>query len=209
MEPKGPTMESKPQNKNQPRGWHSRGYLPHFDGGEILQFITLRLGDAVPLNVIQKWERELEREEPSEAMKRLYWKIEKYIDCGYGKCFLGIDEIALMVETSLLHFDGERYKLSAWVVMPNHIHYLFRPMAGNPLSDLMKNFKSYTSHKANKLLRRSGQFWQEDYFDRYIRNYEHYEKTIDYIEMNPVKAGLCEKPSDWRYSSAYHRKMRQ
>jgi REP element-mobilizing transposase RayT len=201
-------MKPKPQNKKQPRGWHSRGYLPHFDGGEILQFITLHLGDAVPLKVVQKWERELEREDPSEVKKRLYWKIEKYVDCGYGECLLGIDEVASMVENSLIHFDEERYKLSAWVVMPNHIHYLFRPMKGNPLSDLMKNFKSYTSHEANKMLKRSGQFWQEDYFDRYIRNYEHYEKTIDYIEMNPVKAGLCEKPSDWKYSSAYHRKMR-
>ncbi len=69
----------------------------------------------------------------------------------------------------------------------------------------MHSFKSFTSQKANKIINRKGKFWQEDYFDRFIRNYEHFEKTLNYIENNPVKAGLCEKPSDWKYGSAYNR----
>lgn len=67
----------------------------------------------------------------------------------------------------------------------------------------MQKFKSYTAHQANKLLGRAGKFWQEDYFDRYIRDYEHFEKVIDYIELNPVKAGLCISKYDWPFGSAY------
>lgn len=87
--------------------------------------------------------------------------------------------------------------------MPNHIHFLMRPMENFELEDIMYSIKSYTALKANKLLNRRGKFWQEEYFDRYIRNYEHFEKTINYIEMNPVKAKLCEKPGEWKFSSAY------
>ena len=69
---------------------------------------------------------------------------------------------------------------------------------------IIQRFKSFTSHEANKILQKSGRFWQVDYFDRYIRDYEHFEKTVNYIENNPVKAGLCEKRRDWKYSSAWN-----
>jgi REP element-mobilizing transposase RayT len=191
--------------QNLPKGWHSRGYLPHFDGGEILQFITLHLADALPQSVWSKWKAELEQEKDEQAKLILYQRFEDYLDEGYGECHLRKNKIALMVQNALLHFDGERYKLLSWVIMPNHIHFLIRPAGNWPLSKIVKNFKSYTSHEANKLLNRSGRFWQEDYFDRYIRNYKHYENTLFYIENNPVKARLCQKASDWKYGSAYSR----
>ena len=192
---------SKPEDA--PVGWHSRGYLPHYDGGEILQFITLHLGDALPRKVIEKWKKELERETDERAKIELRKRVENYLDKGCGECYLKIKEIAEQVQESLLHFDAIRYKLIARVIMPNHTHFLIKPINNPSLSEIMKKFKSFTAHEANKLLHRSGQFWQEDYFDRYIRNRDHYEKTIDYIENNPVKAGLCEKRGDWKFSSAY------
>jgi REP element-mobilizing transposase RayT len=88
--------------------------------------------------------------------------------------------------------------------MPNHIHFLLKPFEHHSLSDIMHSIKSFTALRANKFLQRSGKFWQEDYFDRYIRNYEHYEKTIAYIENNLVKAKLCGKPNEWKFSSAYY-----
>ncbi len=115
------------------------------------------------------------------------------------------DDIAGLMQKSILHFDAPRYKLLSWAIMPNHIHFLMRPIENHLLSEIMKNFKSYIAHEANKLLNRSGKFWQEDYFDRYIRNYKHYENTLFYIENNPVKAHLCKKASDWKYGSAYSR----
>lgn len=183
------------------KGWHNRGYLPHFDGGEVLQFITLHLGNALPQKVVQRWKLELEREKNEEAKKILFQRVEKYIDQGYGECYLKQENIAELVQNALLHFDRQRYKLVSWVIMPNHTHFLLRPMQNYALRDIMHSIKSYTALKANRLLNRSGRFWQEDYFDRYIRDYEHFEKTINYIEMNPVKANLCENPTDWKFSS--------
>jgi len=108
-----------------------------------------------------------------------------------------------MVQENLIHFDGIKYKLHAWVVMPNHVHYLATPGAGYSLSEIVHSCKSFTAHEANRILDRKGRFWFPEPFDRYIRNHDHFEKTIRYIESNPVKAGLCEKVSDWRFSSAY------
>jgi REP element-mobilizing transposase RayT len=112
------------------------------------------------------------------------------------------DRIAAVVQNALLYFDGVRYKLPAWVVMPNHVHALIVPKAEFALEDIVHSWKSFTSNEANKLLNRSGRFWQEDYYDRFIRNAQHYLDAIEYIEKNPVKAGLCRRPEDWPFSSA-------
>ncbi len=108
-----------------------------------------------------------------------------------------------MVQNALLYFDKERYKLIAWVIMPNHIHILLKPKADNSLSDIVHSIKSFTAQKANEMLNRRGKFWQEDYFDRYIRDSKHFVSVLNYIENNPVKAGLCKTKSDWEFSSAF------
>jgi putative DNA methylase len=133
----------------------------------------------------------------------LFWRVEKYVDRGFGQCWLTRPAIAGIVQNALLHLGNEKYRLIAWVIMPNHIHFLIRPAENHKLEKIIHSLKSFTAQQANKLLNRRGKFWQEEYFDRYIRNYEHFEKTINYIEMNPVKAGLCAKPADWKFSSAY------
>ena len=188
-----------------PRGRHSRGYLPHFDGGPMWQFITLHLGDALPQKVVERWQRELERETDLLARKLLYERIERYLDCGYGACYPGKPQIAEEVQKSLWHFDAERYRLSAWVIMPNHTHFLLQPAEGIELSNILRDHKSFTAHKCNQLLGRTGSFWQLDYYDRFIRDAEHYRSVVRYIENNPVKARLCKQASDWKYGSAYHR----
>jgi len=132
-------------------------------------------------------------------------RIERYLDQGYGEAFMKINRVAEMVQKELLYYDGKSYLLSSWAVMPNHIHFLMTRFEGIEIADIMQAFKSLTSHKANKILRRKGQFWMEDYFDRYIRNAEHFAKTVRYIENNPVKARLCKKPRDWPWSSAWFR----
>ena len=185
------------------KGWYSRGYLPHFDSGEIPQFITIRLADSLPQNVLEQWRQELAHDKITDADFRR--RVELYLDQGYGSCALKDERVAKMVQDNLLHFDGVKYKLQAWVVMPNHLHFLATPRAGHALAAIAHSCKSFTAHEANKILNRSGRFWFPEPFDRYIRNYEHFEKTFDYIENNPVTAGLCDKPSDWRFSSAHFR----
>jgi REP element-mobilizing transposase RayT len=135
-------------------------------------------------------------------------RIERYLDQGYGEALLKNTSVAAMVQDSLLRFDGTRYKLFAWVVMPNHVHSLMTRFEDYELKDILHSLKSYTAHEANKTLHRRGQFWMEDYFDRYMRNQEHFRKTVQYIENNPVKARLCETPSCWAFSSAWFKKSR-
>ncbi len=103
----------------------------------------------------------------------------------------------------MLKFDGERYHLVAWSIMPNHVHALVETMEGSPLPQVIHSWKSYTAQMANHIIGRSGTFWQREYFDRFIRDDNHYANAVNYIEENPVKAGLVSKREDWRWSSAW------
>lgn len=185
-----------------PRGWHFRGYLPHFDGGQIAQTVTFRLVDSLPNAILARWEHELSHMNAPEGDIERRKRIESYLDQGLGSAWMRRPDIASLVEAALLHFDGVRYKMPAWVIMPNHVHALLIPLQGFLLEDIVHSWKSFTANQANKILNRSGQFWQAEYFDRYIRNSQHYFAAVDYIEQNPVKAGLCQSPRDWPFSSA-------
>ena len=180
-------------------GWHTRGYIPHFDGGpELPQFITFRLADSMPRTVVERWIKE--KLSDIEFRKR----IEHYLDAGAGECWLGQVAVAEIVKNALLHYDGERYQLVAWVIMPNHVHLLLIPSPGVHLPEILHSIKSYSAQKANEFLGRTGAFWQRESFDRYIRNERHFRNVIKYIEENPVKARLCKTPGEWAFGSAYN-----
>ena len=98
-----------------------------------------------------------------------------------------------------IHFPN--VELGAFVIMPNHVHVMIETRMGFPLQEILHSWKSFTANQANKLLGRSGEFWQREYFDRYIRNAEHYVQAVGYIEENPVKAGLAKVKMDWPWSS--------
>ena len=191
---------------NRQAGWHTRGYLPHFDGLAIPQTITLHLADAVPLKVVERWQRQLQHLTDEHKLVIMQQRIDRYLDQGYGECWLKDPTIANLVQDSLLKYDGERYKLFGWCVMPNHEHSLIKRSETCELEDIMQAHKSYTAHEANKLLNRKGQFWMVEYYDRMIRNQDHFNNAIRYIENNPVKARLCSQPADWPFSSAWFRK---
>lgn len=193
-----PTMHSPTM-----KGWYSRGYLPHFDGGQIPQFITARLFDALPQKVLQRFTLELERKGVEDIEFETRKQIERFLDQGHGECFLRNEQVAQMVADALNFHADKKYKLTAWVVMPNHIHFLAVPLENASLAEITHSIKSFTANRANKILNRTGAFWQRESFDRFIRNHEHFIKTIDYIENNPVKAGLCEDYRDWKFSSAF------
>jgi REP element-mobilizing transposase RayT len=137
----------------------------------------------------------------SERRKR----IEDYLDVGHGDCWLKRHDIGSLVQNAFLHFDDTRYRLHAWVVMPNHVHVLLTPRQGHTVGGVVQSWKSFTSRRALEMLRRKAPFWQADYFDRQIRNEQHYAAALDYIEMNPVKAGLCNEPQEWPFSSTHWR----
>jgi len=185
-----------PKGLKSPQGWYDRGHLPHFDGGPIPQFLTFRLHDSVPQELIEKWKTTL-----SDIQFRK--SVEKFLDAGHGSCYLKHRGVARMVADSLKFHDGKKYELDAWVIMPNHLHFLVTPFEGVDLATIAHSIKSYTSHEANKILGRTGRFWQVEPFDRYIRSAKHYASVVRYIENNPVKAGLCKTAGEWRFSSAF------
>ena len=170
-----------------------RGYLPHFENRSC-QFITFRLYDSVPKELIEEWQFSLSQESDpdhlSEVSLKLHNLVDKFEDAGYGQCFFSDTRVADIMRQALEHGDGTRYDLLSYCIMPNHVHVLVRVYEGVSLSTIMHSWRSYTAHEANNVLRRTGEFWMKDYYDRYIRNADHYRAVTQYIEQNPVKAGL-------------------
>jgi len=194
------------------KGWYSRGYLPHLDQPGLYQSINFRLHDSLPEQVIQRWKEELlwhaHLPNDAPAVRQLRRKIVEYEDAGHGACWLLRQEIAVLVEDALFYFDGQRYRLIAWCIMPNHVHVLIETFPGYPLDKVLHSWKSYTAQEANKLLNRSGAFWARDYYDRYIRDDRHFHQTVAYIEQNPVEAHLVKSAVEWKFSSASKRASR-
>jgi len=169
------------------------------------QFITLHLADAIPKEVLKRWKLDLQAVNDDSRALALRRRVERFVDQGHGNCYLHDPRIATIVQDTLLHWHQIRYKLFAWVIMPNHSHVLLTRFECCDLKQIMHTHKSFTAHQANALLGRTGPFWMEDYFDRYIRDARHFQTVVKYIEENPVKAGLCAQSSDWPFSSAYFR----
>lgn len=176
-------------------GWRSRGYLPHFDSPGAVQHIIFRVADALPARTMVA----LAGEPAAQRLRR----IDQALDKGYGARLLGSPAVAEIVERALLHFDCERYRLSAWCIMPTHVHVLVEQMAGHPLSQIVQSWKSFSAHAANKMLERTKPIWAPEYYDRFMRDGTQFDATHVYIENNPVAAGLCAAPHDWRFSSAW------
>jgi REP element-mobilizing transposase RayT len=212
MDPKRAEKTENPKSANQEIGgpgvWHSRGYLPHFESSEVTQHVTFHLADSLPRTALQQMELELinlpEEKQDAERRKR----VEAWVDAGHGGCELREPRAAEMVQGALLVFDGQRYRILAWVVMPNHVHALFQPMNGWTVAKIVASWKKFTARQICDWRRESGEdvegaVWHREYWDRYIRDARHFAQTVEYIHRNPVKAGLVERPEEWRWSSAF------
>jgi REP element-mobilizing transposase RayT len=207
-------------------GWHSRGYLPHFDDVETTQHVTFHLADSLPSAVTDRLRDEVRCLPPEKQDVEWRKRVEAWIDSGYGSCVLREPEIAERVQNAFLYFDGQRYRLLEWTVMPNHVHVLFQPINGGIVAKIVASWKKYTARgireywrqspgNANLLIgspaatRESGvpreeasPVWHREYWDRFIRNERHFQQAVEYIRQNPVKAGLVQKAEHWRWSSA-------
>lgn len=195
------------QENGAPR-WHSRGYLPHFESSEVTQHVTFHLADSLPRTVLLRLEAELKTLPTEKRDVERRKRVDAWIDAGHGSCALRKPGISDMVQGSLLIFDSQRYRLLAWVVMPNHVHVLFQPMNGWTVAKIVAAWKKFTARKICDDRRDSGEgpgapVWHREYWDRYIRDQTHLQQAVEYIHMNPVKAGLVVTPESWRWSSAY------
>lgn len=187
-----------------------RSRLPHWDT-EGAYFVTFNLADAMPAEFrerlreerrirITELERLRLRATPAELHaidQVLRERAEECLDEGNGSCWMRDPRIAELVSSAITHFDGSRYVLFAWTVMPNHVHVVFN--ARERIDRILQSWKSFSAKEANRLLSRTGTFWQEDYWDRTIRDSREFEQTIRYVAENPQKAGL----TDWPWVKVY------
>jgi REP element-mobilizing transposase RayT len=188
--------------------WWDRGYHPHFESQRHIQHICVHLADSLPRAVVQQMAEELNRLSPALRDAEQQRRVNAYLDAGAGDCVLREREVATMVRDSLLHFTGERYRLHGWCIMPNHVHILLQPLNGTTISSSMASWKKFTGRRISAWRQQHramppGPVWQREYFDRYIRDEVHYWAVMDYIHMNPVKAGLVQRAEDWEWSSAF------
>ena len=175
--------------------------LPHWQQAGAVYFVTFRLADAIPSRLRNQWEDDRDawlRHNPQpwtaeierEYHQRFSGAIEHWLDAGHGACLLRQHDCAKVVAETLRHFEGERVVMISFVVMPNHVHAVFVQNPEFPLEKLIRGWKGFTARQINKLLGRSGNFWQRDYFDRLVRDERHFANCVRYIRRNPEKAGL-------------------
>lgn len=142
---------------------------------------------------------------PEDAAAPSAMHTDRILDAGHGACVLREATCAEIVEDALLYADDERYRLLSWCIMPNHVHVVAGQIEGYPLDVVVQAWKSTASHQINLHLGRKGRLWRREYFDRFMRDNDHLSTTIEYVEQNPVAAGLAQVASDWRWSSASRR----
>jgi len=178
----------------------SANRLPHWQQENAAYFVTYRLADSIPPELLNEWRGEKERwlaghpkpwdESAEKEYRRLLSRVDRYLDEGHGSCALADPDHAGVIAESFGHHDGERYLIHAWVVMPNHVHILFSTRQEFPPQKIVATWKRFTARVINSRRGKSGTLWQEDYFDRMIRDWDHFMNVARYIRRNPVKAGL-------------------
>ena len=132
------------------------------------------------------WNEEIE----TEFHRVFSLEMDLIMDRGHGSCVLRKPDIRAILEESFRNFDGIRYEMHSWVIMPNHVHILLSMKEGMKLEKVVATWKNYTATRINRVLGLQGQFWQKDYFDRMIRDWEHFSRVARYIRKNPVKAKI-------------------
>ena len=170
-------------------------FLPHWHQDGKYVFVTFRLHDSLPQEKVQWLREEKERwlkQHPQpwnekvtkEYINKFGKAVDQWLDNNYGNCLLKKQSNRKIVEDALFFFDGKRYDLVAFVVMPNHVHILMRIKEGNELTEIMRSIKSFTAKSINKNENRTGPVWQSESYDRLIRGQKHFENIVRYIIAN-------------------------
>jgi REP element-mobilizing transposase RayT len=185
----------------------SRGYLPHRETERAIYFVTFRLADSLPRELVARFRKEREASKKATAASRsgadrtyasgarnLVRRAESCLDGGLGACHMRDSRVAKIVAEAIQQFQGVRYEVLAWCIMPNHVHVVFSPLGEHKLESILHSWKSFSALMANRLLGRRGDFWQREYFDHLIRSEESLLKIVRYVKENPRKAGLLNWP---------------
>ena len=176
--------------------------LPHATRSGGVYAVTFRLADSLPQAAIDRMldEREAVKRQwlltQSSANSRvgelanvMANATDKYLDEGLGECVLRDPAAAKIVADALAHFDGDRYSLIAWCVMPNHVHLVLQPLEGCELSKVLHGLKSWTAHEINRVLGRSGELWQAESYDHLVRDADDLRHQTEYAFENAQRVG--------------------
>ena len=195
----------------EPKGWYSRGYIPHVDVPGLIQHISIHLAGSLPRSAIQRIQARLDLLPDSERKRELRKQANVLLDKGLGACWLGKPQYATIVEQSLQFGDGQRYRLLAWAIMPNHVHALVETQSDWRIHKVVQAWKRHTTREITQSMSRSSvkevpnKIWHRGYWDRFVRDDEHLIAVTRYIEENPVRAGLVAINEDWPWNSARRR----
>ena len=156
-----------------------------------MQFVTFRLGDALPISKVRNWQEErriwmARNPKPWSAEvekgyhRRFTKRLEEWMDAGVGSCIFKDARNREILQEVFLRDHGERAIFEAWVIMPNHVHALFLPKV--PTETLLKTWKGVSARRFG-----IGKIWQKNYRDTLIRDSEHFANVVKYIRRNPLK----------------------
>ena len=187
---------------------------PHWSQAGAVVFLTMRLKDSIPRELIHRWDRQrrdwlrragvlavgdddwaaaverLDADKADRFRQRFNTQREVTLDDGLGRCELGRPPIASAVAQSLLKFDGVRYRMGDFVIMPNHVHLLTVFASEEAMQRQRTAWMRYTARTLNPVMGRTGPWWQRDPFDHLVRSPTQYDYLRDYIRDDPTNAGL-------------------
>lgn len=199
-----------------------RRHLPHIHPDGYPLFITFRLANTLPVEILSGLKKQRESElrlttkkstaEMLEIEQRYFSRYDEWLDtCTTGPRWLEADQVAHIVRDKIIAMQAKHYKLIAYCLMPNHVHLLIenhvKEMAQHsgksakyPVTETLRLLKGNTARFCNQALARNGQFWHDESYDHVIRSEEELKRTVQYILLNPVKAGLVREWKDWKYT---------
>ncbi len=217
-------------NNLRPKDFYRRN-LPHYQPPNGVFFVTFRLDGSLPREVVQRLKEERDAGErrigsmirPAtrstkwrEFQSAYFEKFDTLLDGdSRGPLWLREREVASIVAGAIRYYDGSRYEVFAYTIMPNHVHLVCQllpesasvrylsvdqPSAPYILTSILQGIKKYSAGHANKVLGRTGRFWQAESYDHLIRDGEELEKLLKYVVNNPVKAGLCVEWEAWPWT---------
>jgi REP element-mobilizing transposase RayT len=187
-----------------------RRTLPHWDVAGATYFVTMCLEGSAPARRKQPDPGSPANATPgpTRSAGQEFVDYDTRLDLNLSVRWLENPRLAAAVTDAIRWGGGSRYDLLAYVVMPNHVHWVFTPLVDKVTQKYFQRlaittaFKRHTAWTCNRLLGRRGRFWQEESYDRVVRSDEELERIVRYVEHNPVRAGLCARAGNWAYSSA-------
>jgi len=198
-----------------------RRNLPHIQPRGATFLVNFRLANSLPAEVIEKLRTEADQLEKNllrikdskeklllrdKAQRRLFAKWDDELHKSQsGPFWLKEDNVAEIVANAIHYHEGEWFDVEAYCIMPNHVHLVLTPYESSQIADysltkIMHNIRRNSANHANKVLGRTGSFWQHENYDHFARDESELERIIKYVLYNPVKANLVKEQQDWKWA---------